>query len=88
MYIHCIILFITTGQVLREGGIRRQSTLATTSLATPTQSDPSVTTATGGEGAVAKKQDTARYHIVKELLTTEKNFVKILNVIVSVSHTH
>ncbi|XP_019853777.1 PREDICTED: protein ECT2-like [Amphimedon queenslandica] len=72
-----------TRQGLREGGIKRQSTLATASIATPTQSGPAVTTATEGGGAVPNKQDTARYHIVKELLTTEKNFVKILNVIVN-----
>ena len=66
--------------MLKESGLRRQSTLATASLSTPP-----VPKATGG-AAVAKKQDTARYHIVKELLTTENNFVKILKVIVNVSH--
>lgn len=70
----------------REG--HKRSSLASALVATP-----SSRSAGGGVGRATSsatplsKADTARKHIVTELLQTEKNFVDILLIIVKVGYT-
>ena len=69
----------------REG--HKRSSLASALVATP--SSRSAAAAVGGTTSSAtslNKADTARKHIITELLQTEKNFVDILLIIVKVGY--
>ena len=66
------------GQGFKCDAVKKPSGLTTTNSSTPNGSNYTFPVTT------ASKEDLARYHIASELLQTEKNFVKILNLIIKV----
>ena len=65
---------------------RKPSGLTNSTNTPPCTPTGGVGTGSSTSNSLGSKADIARHHIASELLQTEKNFVKILNLIVNVSH--
>ena len=79
-------LFFFTGASNLKAEARKPSGLTNSTNTPPCTPTGGVGTGSSTSNSLGSKADIARHHIASELLQTEKNFVKILNLIVNVSH--
>ena len=80
------MFLLVLGPSAREPDVRKPSNLTITTNGTPC-TPTGVTGADSSSGNHGNKADIARHHIASELLHTEKNFVKILNLVVNVRNS-